>query len=141
MNRMAAAPMEPRNAVDKWDRRTERYTLHTGIQTPHDLKTLLADQMLKVPQSHLRVVTGEVGGSFGMKSGVYPEVVLVLWAAKRLGRPVKWTSDRREGFVTDEHGRDNVSTAELALDANGKFLALRVAINLNVGAYLTPLSA
>src|SRR3989442_2031675 len=73
-----------------------------------------------------------------MRSGVYPEHVLVLWAAKRLGRPVKWTSDRREGFVTDEHGRDNVSTAELALDANGKFLSLRVGITLNVGAYLTP---
>ena len=97
--------------------------------------------MFKVPQSHMRVVTGEVGGSFGMKSGAYPEPVLVLWAAKRLGRPVKWTSDRREGFVTDEHGRDNVSTAELALDAGGKFLALRVAINLNIGAYLTPRSA
>src|SRR5439155_331377 len=108
---------------------------------PHGLRTLLADQVFKIPQSHVRVVTGEVGGSFGMKSGVYPEVVLVLWAAKRLGRPVKWTSDRREGFVTDEHGRDNVSTAELALDANGKFLALRVAINLNIGAYFTPRSA
>jgi aerobic carbon-monoxide dehydrogenase large subunit len=141
VSRVAAAPMEPRGAVGEWDRRTGRYTLHTGIQAPHGLRTLLADQVLKVPHSHLRVVTGEVGGSFGMKSGVYPEVVLVLWAAKRLGRPVKWTSDRREGFVTDEHGRDNVSTAELALDANGKFLALRVAINLNVGAYLTPRSA
>jgi aerobic carbon-monoxide dehydrogenase large subunit len=141
VSRVAAAPMEPRGAVGEWDRRTGRYTLHTGIQAPHGLRTLLADQVLKVPQSHLRVITGEVGGSFGMKSGVYPEVVLVLWAAKRLGRPVKWTSDRREGFVTDEHGRDNVSTAELALDASGKFLALRVAINLNVGAYLTPRSA
>src|SRR5205823_10150973 len=118
-----------------------RYTLHTGIQAPHGLRTLLADQVFKIPQSHLRVVTGEVGGSFGMKSGVYPEVVLVLWAARRLGRPVKWTSDRREGFVTDEHGRDNVSRAELALDAKGKFLALRVAIGLNIGAYLTPRSA
>ncbi|MGH7347032.1 MAG: xanthine dehydrogenase family protein molybdopterin-binding subunit, partial [Candidatus Rokuibacteriota bacterium] len=141
VTRVAAAPMEPRGAVGEWDRRTGRYTLHTGIQAPHGLRTLLADQVFKVPQSHLRVITGEVGGSFGMKSGVYPEVVLVLWAAKRLGRPVKWTSDRREGFVTDEHGRDNVSTAELALDANGKFLALRVAINLNIGAYLTPRSA
>ncbi|HZO42828.1 MAG TPA: xanthine dehydrogenase family protein molybdopterin-binding subunit [Methylomirabilota bacterium] len=141
VSRVAAAPMEPRGAVGEWDRRTGRYTLHTGIQAPHGLRTLLADQVLKVPHSHLRVVTGEVGGSFGMKSGVYPEVVLVLWAAKRLGRPVKWTSDRREGFVTDEHGRDNVSTAELALDANGKFLALRVTINLNIGAYLTPRSA
>jgi carbon-monoxide dehydrogenase large subunit len=89
----------------------------------------------------MRVITGDVGGSFGMKSGVYPEPVLVLWAAKRLGRPVKWTSDRREGMVTDEHGRDNVSRAELALDANGQFLALRVAITLNIGAYLTPRSA
>jgi len=141
VTRVAAAPMEPRGAVGEWDRRTGRYTLHTGIQAPHGLRTLLADQVLKVPHSNLRVITGEVGGSFGMKSGVYPEVVLVLWAAKRLGRPVKWTSDRREGFVTDEHGRDNVSTAELALDAGGKFLALRVAINLNVGAYLTPRSA
>jgi len=105
VTRVAAAPMEPRGAVGEWDRRTGRYTLHTGIQAPHGLRTLLADQVFKIPQSHLRVVTGEVGGSFGMKSGVYPEVVLVLWAAKRLGRPVKWTSDRREGFVTDEHGR------------------------------------
>ena len=141
VSRVAAAPMEPRGAVGEWDRRTGRYTLHTGIQAPHGLRTLLADQVFKVPQSHMRVVTGEVGGSFGMKSGAYPEPVLVLWAAKRLGRPVKWTSDRREGFVTDEHGRDNVSTAELALDAGGKFLALRVAINLNIGAYLTPRSA
>ena len=89
----------------------------------------------------MRVITGEVGGSFGMRSGLYPEMILVLWAARRLGRPVKWTSDRREGFVTDEHGRDNVSTAELALDRDGTFLALRVAINLNVGAYLTQRSA
>src|SRR5207253_9070961 len=73
--------------------------------------------------------------------GIYPELVLVLWAAKRLGRPVKWTSSRREGLITDEAGRDNVSTTELALDADGKFLALRVAIGLNVGAYLTPRSA
>jgi len=86
-------------------------------------------------------VTGDVGGSFGMRSGVYPEHILVLWAARRLGRPVKWTSDRREGFVSDEHGRDNVSTAELALDAGGKFLALRVSIALNIGAYVTPRSA
>jgi len=141
VSRVAAAPLEPRGAVGVWDRRAGRYTLHTGIQAPHGLRTLLADQVFRVPQSHLRVVTGEVGGSFGMRSGAYPEHALVLWAAKRLGRPVKWTSGRREGFVTDEHGRDNVSTAELALDANGKFLALKVAITLNVGAYLTPRSA
>src|SRR5712691_1533151 len=141
VTRVAAAPLEPRAAVGEYDRRTGRYTLYTGIQAPHGLRTLLAEHVFRVPQSHLRVVTGDVGGSFGMRSGVYPEHVLVLWAAKRLGRPVKWTSDRREGFVTDEHGRDNVSTAELALDAGGTFLGLRVAITLNIGAYLTPRSA
>jgi len=141
VNRVAAAPLEPRAAVGVYDRRTGRYELHTGIQGPHGLRQILADQVLKVPQSHVRVVTGEVGGSFGMRSGIYPEMALVLWASRRLGRPVKWTSSRREGFVTDEHGRDNTSTAELALDANGKFLALRVQIGLNIGAYLTPRSA
>jgi carbon-monoxide dehydrogenase large subunit len=141
VTRVTAAPLEPRAAVGEYDRRTGRYTLYTGIQAPHGLRTLLAEQVFHVPQSHLRVVSGDVGGSFGMRSGVYPELVLVLWAAKRLGRPVKWTSGRCEGFVSDEHGRDNVSTAELALDAHGKFLALRVAITLNIGAYLTPRSA
>ena len=140
VTRVAAAPLEPRSAVGEYDRRSGRYTLHTGIQAPHGTRTLLAD-VLRVPQSRLRVVTTDVGGSFGMRSGLYPEMVLVLWAARRLGRPVKWTSDRREGFVTDEHGRDNVSTVELALDADGTFRALRVAVTLNVGAYLTPRSA
>src|SRR5262249_9354509 len=141
ITRVAAAPMEPRGAVGEYDRRTGRYTLYTGIQGPHLLRTMLAERVFKVPQSHVHVVTSEVGGSFGMKSGLYPEPALVLWAARRLGRPVKWTSDRREGFVSDEHGRDNLSKAELALDRDGKFLALRVAIGLNIGAYLTPRSA
>jgi carbon-monoxide dehydrogenase large subunit len=140
ITRVAAAPLEPRAAVGEFDRRSGRYTLHTGIQAPHGSRALIAG-ILKVPQSQVRVVTGDVGGSFGMRSGIYPEMVLVLWAAKRLGRPVKWTSDRREGFVTDEHGRDNLSTVELALDPGGAFLALRVAISLNVGAYLTQRSA
>jgi aerobic carbon-monoxide dehydrogenase large subunit len=141
VTRVAAAPLEPRAAVGEFDRRSGRYTLHTGIQSPHGLRTLLAERIFRVPQSAVRVVTGDVGGSFGMRSGIYPELVLVLWAAKRLGRPVKWTSDRREGFVSDEHGRDNVSSAELALDAGGKFLALRVALMVDIGAYLTPRSA
>ena len=140
VSRVAPAPLEPRAAVGDYDRRSGRYTLYTGIQAPHGTRTLLAD-VLRVPQSRMRVVTGDVGGSFGMRSGLYPEMVLVLWASQKLGRPVKWTSDRREGFVTDEHGRDNVSRVELALDADGVFLALRVAVTLNVGAYLTPRSA
>ena len=141
VTRVAALPLEPRGAVGEFDRRSGRYTLHTGIQAPHGLRALLAEQVLRVPHGQVRVVTGEVGGSFGMRSGIYPELVLVLWAAKRLGRPVKWTSTRREGFLTDEHGRDNVSSAELALDAGGKFLGLRVAIKLDIGAYFTPRSA
>src|SRR3984893_16822979 len=141
VTRVAAAPLEPRGAVGEFDRRTGRYTLYTGIQAPHGLRTLLAEQIFRVPQSSVRVVTGDVGGSFGMRSGIYPELVLVLWAAKRLDRPVKWTSDRREGFLSDEHGRDNVSSAELALDADGKFLAMRVALMVDIGAYLTPRSA
>jgi carbon-monoxide dehydrogenase large subunit len=140
VTRVAAAPLEPRSAVGEYDRRSGRYTLNTGIQAPHGTRTLLVD-VLRVPHSRVRVVTGDVGGSFGMRSGLYPEMVLVLWASKRLGRAVKWTSDRREGFLTDEHGRDNVSRVELALDADGTFLALRVAVTLNVGAYLTPRSA
>jgi aerobic carbon-monoxide dehydrogenase large subunit len=140
ITRVAAAPLEPRAAVGAWDRRDGRYTLYTGIQAPHGTRGLLAG-VLRVPQSQVRVVTRDVGGSFGMRSGLYPEMALVLWASRRLGRPVKWTSDRREGFLSDEHGRDNVSTAELALDREGKFLGLRVAITLNVGAYLTQRSA
>src|SRR2546428_207005 len=95
VTRVAAAPLEPRAAVGEYDRRTGRYTLYTGTQHPHGTRMLLADQVFRVPQSHMRVVTGEVGGSFGMRSGVYPELVLVLWAAKRLGRPVEWTARRR----------------------------------------------
>ncbi|HEX4993437.1 MAG TPA: xanthine dehydrogenase family protein molybdopterin-binding subunit, partial [Methylomirabilota bacterium] len=141
VTRVAAAPMEPRAAVGEFDRRSGRYTLHTGIQGPHGLRALLAERIFRVPHGQVRVVTSEVGGSFGMRSGIYPELVLVLWAAKRLGRPVKWTSSRREGFLSDEHGRDNVTTAELALDAGGRFLGLRVALKVDIGAYLTPRSA
>ena len=141
VTRVAALPMEPRGAVGEFDRRSGRYTLHTGIQAPHGLRTLLAEQILRVPQSQVRVVTGDVGGSFGMRSGIYPELVLVLWAAKRLGRPVKWTSSRREGFVSDEPGRDNVTTVELALDQGGRFLAMRVNTLVDIGAYLTQRSA
>jgi len=141
VSRVAAAPLEPRSAVGEFDRRSGRFTLHTGIQSPHGLRAILAEQIFHVPQSQVRVVMSDVGGSFGMRSGIYPELVLVLWAARRVGRPVKWTSTRREGFLTDEPGRDNLSSAELALDAGGRFLGLRVAIRADIGAYLTPRSA
>jgi carbon-monoxide dehydrogenase large subunit len=141
VTRVAAAPMEPRGAVGDWDARTDRYTLYTGVQGPHGIRALLADQVFRVPQNRMRVVTAEVGGSFGMRNGVYPELILVLWAARRIGRPVKWVSDRREGFVSDEHGRDNLTRVDLALDTEGRFLAQRVRTTLNIGAYLTPRSA
>jgi carbon-monoxide dehydrogenase large subunit len=141
VTRVVALPLEPRGAVGEFDRRSGRYTLHTGIQAPHGLRTLLAEQIFHVPQTQVRVVTGDVGGSFGMRSGIYPELVLVLWAARRLGRPVMWTSSRREGFVSDEPGRDNVTSVELALDAGRKFLALRVSTLVDIGAYFTPRSA
>src|SRR5205814_7137426 len=116
VTRVAPAPLEPRGAVGEFDRRTGRHTLHTGIQAPHGLRTLLAEQVLKVPQSHLRVITGEVGGSFGMKSGVYPEHVLVLWAARRLGRAKPRTSAGRACISTNAHGRRTAATDALALD-------------------------
>lgn len=99
VTRVAAAPLEPRAAVGEFDRRSGRYTLHTGIQGPHGLRAQLAEQIFRVPHAQVRVVTGEVGGSFGMRSGMYPELALVLWAAKRLGRPVKWTASRRSESV------------------------------------------
>src|SRR5207244_4370250 len=116
VSRVAVAPMEPRAAVGEYDRRSERYTLHTGIQGPHGTRTLLA-ATLGVEQNRIRVISADVGGSFGMRSGLYPEMALVLWAARRLGRPVKWTSSRREGMLTDEAERViDVAARELGID-------------------------
>jgi carbon-monoxide dehydrogenase large subunit len=136
INRVSANPMEPRNAIGLYDQGTQRYTLYTGTQAPHAIRTEMAELVLKIPENRLRIVSPDVGGAFGMKDGIFPEQILVMWASKRTGRPVRWQCERGEAFLADHHARDNVSTAELALDKDGKFLALRVTTTANLGAYL-----
>jgi aerobic carbon-monoxide dehydrogenase large subunit len=137
VSRVTAAPMEPRTALGAWDPSDQRYTLHAALQSPHQIRSELAERILKIPTHQLRVVAPDVGGGFGMKGSPFPELALVLWGARLVGRPVKWVSERSEGFASDHHARDNVSTAELALDAGGKFLALRIVNTCNLGAYLS----
>jgi aerobic carbon-monoxide dehydrogenase large subunit len=139
-NRVVANAMEPRNALGDYDAATDRCVLYTGTQGSHFVRDPLAEAVLKVGKEKLRVVTPpNVGGAFGMKAFVYPEQALVVWAASKLKRPVKWQADRSEGFVSDNQGRDHVAQAELAMDENGRFLGLRVNVVANVGAYLSPM--
>ncbi|MDX1485197.1 MAG: xanthine dehydrogenase family protein molybdopterin-binding subunit, partial [Alphaproteobacteria bacterium] len=136
INRVAVAPTEPRGCVGDYDASEDHYTIYTTLQRAHPYRTQLANEVLKVPENKVRVIGGDVGGSFGMKSAIYNEVALVLLASKRLNRPVKWTSTRSEAFLSDGQGRDNVTTAALALDKDHNFLAVRVTTFTNVGAYL-----
>ncbi|MEA2878829.1 MAG: aerobic carbon-monoxide dehydrogenase large subunit [Hyphomicrobiales bacterium] len=139
-NRLVCNSMEPRNAIGDWDAATSRPVLYTGTQGSHFVRDPLAEAVLKVPKEKLRVITPpNVGGGFGMKAFVYPEQVLVVWAAEKLKRPVRWQSDRSEGFISDNQGRDHFTKAELALDAKGKFLGIRVSLVANIGAYLSPM--
>jgi len=137
ITRVHAQYMEPRGAMGVYDHREERYTLYADVQYPHRVRTALATNILKVPEHQIRVIAGDVGGGFGTKGWQYPEHRLVLWAARKIGRPVRWTCERREAIPADEHARDNVTDAELALDADGTFLALRVRTLANVGAYVS----
>jgi carbon-monoxide dehydrogenase large subunit len=137
ISRVHAQFMEPRGALGEYDAQGDRYTLHLDIQYPHRVRDLLATRILKVPPEKIRAVAGDVGGAFGAKGWTSHEHRLVLWLAKKLGRPVKWTCERSEAPLADEHGRDCISDAELALDANGKFLALRVRTTNNLGAYVS----
>ncbi|MBT6273682.1 MAG: molybdopterin-dependent oxidoreductase [Chromatiales bacterium] len=134
-NRIVVAPMETRGVIADYDAGAGRYTVHTPSQGVNHIRLPLARNGLKTPASKVRVLTGDVGGAFGMKIPVYPEHVLVCWAAKRTGRPVKWISDRVDSFVADGHGRDHVMECELALDENGRFLAVRCLTTSNMGAY------
>ncbi len=136
-NRIVVNSMEPRGAIGAYDAESGRYTLYTSSQGSHLVRDALADHVLKIPRDRLRVVTPDVGGGFGMKMIPYPEQALVLWAAYRLGRPVKWVGNRADAFTSDSQGRDHVTTAELALDAEGRFLGLRVETIANIGAYQT----
>ncbi len=136
INRVTAAPMEPRGCIGDYNPTDGRYTCYTTLQRAHVYRSELAEEVLKVPESKVRVIAGDIGGSFGMKSAIFNEVALVLLASKLTGRPVKWVSTRSEAFLSDAQGRDNITDAELALDKHGKFLALRVKTIANLGAYL-----
>ena len=136
-NRIIVASMEPRNALGHYDKGEDRYTLYTSSQGSHTLRKLLSGKVLNVPESKIRVVTPDVGGGFGMKLFLYPEQVLVLWASKKLGVAIKWSGERSEAFLSDTHGRDHVTHAEVAMDETGKFLAWRFETTANLGAYLS----
>lgn len=134
-NRLVANYMEPRSIIGEWRGDENRYVLTTGSQGVHHMQNVLAE-VFDIPKSQLRVITPDVGGGFGTKNFVYREHALVLEAARRLGRPVKWTSDRAEHFLTDSQGRDNFVRAEMALDSSGRFLGLRIELLANLGAYV-----
>ena len=136
-NRLIPNAMEPRAAVGDFDSMSGDYTLITTSQNPHVIRLLMGAFVLHIPENHLRVIAPDVGGGFGSKIYHYAEEAIVTWAAGKLKRPVKWTAERSESFMSDAHGRDHLSTAELALDKDGHFLGLRVATLANMGAYLS----
>ncbi len=134
-NRVAAYPLEPTTVLGDHHAGEDRYTLYTPSQGVFSLRDTLAKEVLRVPPSALRLVTPDVGGSFGIRDTACPEQGLVLWSARKLGRPVKLVTDRSEAMASELHGRDHVTRAELALDAEGRFLAVRVSTLANLGAY------
>jgi carbon-monoxide dehydrogenase large subunit len=136
-NRLVIAPMEPRAAVADYQVEDGKFTLHIGSQGTFAAKNSLANKILKVPPEQVRVRTFDVGGSFGMKSSVYPEYVAILHGARELGRPIKWCDERSDSFISDQHGRDSVVEAALALDEAGNFLAARADGLANMGAFLS----
>ncbi|MGF1609686.1 MAG: xanthine dehydrogenase family protein molybdopterin-binding subunit, partial [Kiloniellales bacterium] len=136
-NRIVVAPMEPRGAIGDYDGSTGLLTLYTGTQGGMRMRPQLADKVFKLPGEQIRIVTPDVGGSFGMKIFLYGEQVMVLYAARKLGRPVKWSGERGECFLSDSQGRDQVVTAELALDESARILGLRSSGLANMGAYLS----
>ena len=134
-NRLTAVTMEPRGCIGDYDPGTRRYTLYTSTQAVHRVRQVLAENILHCPENRVRVIARDVGGGFGMKA-MYPEDAITVWAAHRIGRPVKWISTRSEAFLGDMQGRDQRVTAELALDEEGRFLALRWSGAHNIGAYI-----
>lgn len=140
-NRLVPNAMEPRAAVAEYDSAEEHFTLYTTSQNPHVARLVLS-AFYNVAQEHkLRVIAPDVGGGFGSKIFIYPEEMVALWASKRTGRPVKWTSDRTEAFLTDAHGRDHLTKAEMAFDKDNKILGLRVKTHANLGAYMSLFSS
>jgi len=136
-NRLIPNAMEPRAAVGDFDAATGEFTLYTTSQNPHVIRLLMGAFVLQIPEHKLRVVAPDVGGGFGSKIFHYAEEAICTWAAGQIKRPVKWTADRTESFITDAHGRDHITHAKLAMDGDGKFLALKVQTKANMGAYLS----
>jgi carbon-monoxide dehydrogenase large subunit len=136
-NRLIPNAIEPRAANAAYSRADDSYTLYVTSQNPHVERLLMTAFVLGLPEHKVRVIAPDVGGGFGSKIYLYAEETALVWAAKRVGRPIKWTAERSESFLTDAHGRDHVTTAELALDAQGKFLALRADTTANMGGYLS----
>ena len=140
-NRLVPNPMEPRAAVGDYDSGQDAFTLYTTSQNPHVARLVLSAFIGIAPEHKLRVIAPDVGGGFGSKIFIYAEETVCVWAAKKVGRPVKWTSDRTEAFLADAHGRDHVTHAEMALDDKGGILGLRVHTTANLGAYLSTFSS
>ncbi len=140
-NRLVPNPMETRAAIGEYDAGNDAFTLYTTSQNPHVARLVLSAFIGIAPEHKLRVIAPDVGGGFGSKIFIYAEETVCVWAAKKVGRPVKWTSDRTEAFLSDAHGRDHLTHAELALDDKGKMLAMRVHTKANLGAYLSTFSS
>ncbi len=136
-NRLIPNAIEPRAAIGDYDSGQDSLTLYTTSQNPHVARLVLAAFIGLAPEHKLRVIAPDVGGGFGSKIFIYAEEVVCLWASRKVGRPVKWTGDRSEAFLADAHGRDHATTAELALDGDGKILALRAKTKANLGGYLS----
>ena len=136
-NRLVPNAMEPRSAIADYDTAEEHFTLYTTSQNPHVARLVLSAFYNIAPEHKLRVIAPDVGGGFGSKIYIYPEEMVCLWASKKIGRPIKWTADRTESFLTDAHGRDHVSKAEMAFDKDNKILGLRVKTHANFGAYMS----
>ena len=136
-NRLIPNAIEPRAAVAAYSRAEDAYTLYVSNQNPHVERLLMTAFVLGLPETKVRVIAPDVGGGFGSKIYLYAEETAMVWASKRVNRPIKWAADRSEAFLTDAHGRDHVTHAELALDKDGKFLAMRVMTTANMGAYLS----
>ncbi len=136
-NRLIPNAMEPRAANAHYTRHDDAYTLYVANQNPHVERLLMCAFVLGLPESKVRVIAPDVGGGFGSKIFLYAEETALIWASKRVGRPIKWTAERSESFLTDAHGRDHATTVELAMDAQGNFLAMRVKTLANMGAYLS----
>ncbi len=136
-NRLIPNAIEPRAAIGHYEAGKDEYTLYTTSQNPHVIRLLMGAFVLNLPEHKLRVVAPDVGGGFGSKIYHYAEEAIVTWASRRIGRPVRWTAERSESFMTDAHGRDHVTKAALALDKDGRFLALRADTIANMGAYLS----